>query len=191
MQALVLDGARVGDVAVAPVRQVLVGELEARGWTVTTVALRECAVAGCIGKFCCWVEKPGECIIDDFGHELPKLAVQSDLVLGITPVTFGGYSSELKKAMDRLVPAISPFFNRMNGETHHRQRYAHYPRLLMVGLLPHVDAESEAIFHTLVSRNALNFHSPDHSSLVLRGHEPPAEWRQEFARVLAEVGVAA
>jgi AraC-like DNA-binding protein len=44
--------------------------------------------------------KDGVCVIDDFGLEAARMAVQSDVLIFLSPVTSGGYSSELKKAVD-------------------------------------------------------------------------------------------
>jgi multimeric flavodoxin WrbA len=85
----------------------------------------------------------------------------------VTPVTFGGFSSELKKAVDRLIPNISPYFARVQGETHHQRRYAHSPSLIGLGILPQPDREAEAIFKTLVEHNALNWRSSRTAAAVV------------------------
>ena len=59
--------------------------------------------------------------------------VTSDLMVYLTPVTFGGYSSMLKGMVDHLIQNVSPFFARLDGETHHRKRYKNNPDLLAVG----------------------------------------------------------
>ena len=45
----------------------------------------------------------------------------------------GGYSSELKNAVDHLIPNILPFFANVDGETHHKPRYKRYAKLLIPG----------------------------------------------------------
>lgn len=51
---------------------------------------------------------------------------------------------------------------KIEGEVHHKPRYERYPRLMGVGVLPQPDEESERIFTTLVSRNAINLHALAH-----------------------------
>ena len=84
--------------------------------------------------------------------------MQSDGVVLLTPVTFGGYSSLLKRSLDRSIPMISPFFTTINGETHHRRRYDRHPRLAMLGVTADDNPEEEQVFRTLAKRNAINFH---------------------------------
>ena len=81
----------------------------------------------CIGCFGCWVQTPGECLIDDAARQIAPAIIGSDLVIYLTPVTFGGYSSELKKALDRCICLILPFFTKIDGEMHHKPRYDRYP----------------------------------------------------------------
>jgi hypothetical protein len=175
MKATLLNGALPGDSFVDAAAASLQNALQAEGWTVTAWTLREEKIAYCLGCFECWTKTPGLCRIDDAGRRVPASIIGSDLTIYLTPITFGGYSSELKKAVDRIICLISPFFKRIDGEVHHRTRYARYPDLLGVGVLPAPHPDQEQIFHTLVGRNAINLHAPRHSSVVLyRSQEPAA-----------------
>jgi multimeric flavodoxin WrbA len=91
----------------------------------------------------------------------------SDVQVWITPVTFGGYSPALKKALDRSIPNILPFFTKVQGEVHHPQRYVKRRSFLVFGTLAAPDAEAERIFHDLVKRNALNLDSAMTGSRVI------------------------
>jgi multimeric flavodoxin WrbA len=124
----------------------------------------------CRGCFGCWVKTPGVCFSrDDMDRIMPHLA-KSDWVVWVTPIVFGGYGYHLKKAADRSIPILLPFFTRVNGEIHHPLRYQHGGRrLAVIGVLPGPDAESERIFHGLVERNAINFHARP-ASIVLYEH---------------------
>ena len=62
-----------------------------------------------------------------------RALVHSDLVVFLTPVTFGGYSSELKKALDHVIPILQPFMQKRGGETRHPQRYVRRRDLLVIG----------------------------------------------------------
>ncbi len=188
MKALVLNGGRSPDDGTDAAQALLAGELEAAGCEVTEVVLRDCQVDTCKGCFGCWTNSPGVCWIDDDGRGIGEQVVKSDLAVLLTPVTFGGYSSELKKVIDRLIPIISPLFMRVQGETRHRRRYASYPRLLGVGVLPQADPEQEAVFRTLVERNALNFHAPGWAGVLLAGTEDETARRQKIHEALAHVG---
>jgi hypothetical protein len=167
VDALILNGARHGDMFLDGIQETLRGELGNAGLRSNAVVLRDVPVAYCLGCFECWTRTPGICRTDDAGRMLARAIIASDLVVFLTAVTFGGYSSELKKALDRIIGLVSPFFLRIEGEVHHRPRYERYPAVLGVGVLPGPDAEAEQTFHALVSRNALNLHAPWHASRVL------------------------
>lgn len=167
LKVLILNGKLPGDQSLERVHDLLLEELKTRGWEGEAFILNRLDIHYCTGCFGCWVQTPGLCVIPDASQEIAKKFIQSDLVIFLTPVTFGGYSSELKKALDRIICLASPFFMKINEEVHHRPRYEHYPRLMGVGLLPRKDDEMEKIFATLVERNAINFHAPAHGSKVL------------------------
>ena len=159
MKAIVLDGSRENDLTGERVRAALLAKLETQGWEVEHLLLREKKLGNCAGDFFCWVRSPGICNIDDDNREIAESIVNSDLLVYLTPVTFGGYSSTLKKAVDHQIQNIQPFFAQVNGETHHQKRYKKYPDLLAVGWMEKVDAHAEAIFRHLAWRNALNMHA--------------------------------
>jgi len=173
-----LNGALAGDSFVAGVASSLQDALRAEGWTVMPWTLRDEKLAYCLGCFECWTKTPGLCRIEDAGRDVARSVIESDLAIFLTPITFGGYSSELKKAVDRIICLISPFFTRIggriDGEVHHHARYARYPAMLGIGVLPEPHAAQEEIFRTLIGRNAINLHAPAHSSAVIYRSQEPA-----------------
>jgi multimeric flavodoxin WrbA len=184
MKAVILDGARNGDGALSAAHRIIVDELQGMGWVAETFVLRELDISYCQGCFECWVKTPGVCVSTGAGRDIARAVIQSDVTVFLTPITFGGYSSELKKAVDHLIGLVSPFFMRIGGETHHKPRYDRYPRLLGLGTLPNADDESERIFTTLVERNALNLHSPAHAAGIILDAWPAAEVRAEVRSLL-------
>jgi len=96
-----------------------------------------------------------------------KLAALTLAILFLTPVTFGGYSSWLKKAVDRQLGHINPTFLRNKGDFIRAPRYDKYPSLVGIGVLPAADLEAEYLFTSLLGRNAANLHSPSHAAGVV------------------------
>ena len=168
MHATILNGALDGDRFVDAVRDVLFADLSEHGWQVTCWQLRDCQIACCLGCFQCWTKTPGLCRIADDGHAVTASIIRSDLTVYLTPITFGGYSSELKKALDRSICLVSPFFLRVQGEVHHHPRYDRFPNLVAVGVLPAPDYEEETVFRRLVERNAINMHARAETHVVYR-----------------------
>jgi hypothetical protein len=99
-------------------------------------------------------------------------------------VTFGGYSSAIKKSQDRWLPLLLPYFGLFHGEIHHTPRYAHYPRLVGIGIQPQPNPIEANLFKVLVGRNAMNFHAPTHAAEVVLSTATPEEWRSQFQSVL-------
>lgn len=175
MKALILDGRIKENGLPQAVQETASNCLKIMGYDVETLILHEMKIAPCKGCFECWIKTPGICSIDDDGRHIAEAAIKSDLLALITPVTFGGYSSELKKARDRMIPLISPHFMKIGGETHHRPRYDKFPDLAGIGILPAKDADSESIFKTLVRRNAIQHVGAKYSAVVVTGEQDADE----------------
>lgn len=188
--ALIMDGRRDDDPTLALAHEALVDGLTAAGWAVDDWALRDERIAWCGGCFKCWVDTPGVCAHHDDGREVAARWVRSDLVVLLTPVTFGGYSSELKKALDHLIPILLPYLRRKGAETHHPQRYERRRDLVVVGGVPagQADGSEARTFRRLVERNTLNMEPPRWASGVLEGGANEWEVRVAVDAVLAEVG---
>jgi multimeric flavodoxin WrbA len=169
MRALVLNGAIGIDPVLSRCEAHVVGALEARGLQVDLRRMQEISVAWCQGCFECWTHTPGICKIDGAGRSLAEVVAKSDVLAYLTPVTFGGYSSELKKALDRSLGVLLPFFKRIDGEVHHAPRYAHHLAIGVGATLKHPDAEAETTLRTLVTRNAINFAAAENSELAQSG----------------------
>ena len=189
MRAVILDGSVDGDDALGLARQSLVSGLEASGWDVEAFTLREMDIAWCAGCFGCWVKTPGRCVVKDDSETVARSFIRSHLAAYLTRVTFGGYSSTLKKAVDRTIGLGSPLFRKVNGEVHHKRRYERYPSLVAVGALERAEAESEAIFSQLVSRNALNAFCPGHAAGFVYDGQSRDEVQAAVRNALARAGV--
>ncbi len=191
MRAVVFDGSRQGDRASRTAREVLEEELKEDGWKVRSLTLRDMEIGPCDGCLRCWTEHPGLCANPDQGRMIPGLYITSDLAVFLSPVTFGGYSSELKKALDRMIPNVLPFFEKFDGEVHHRKRYEVYPKLVAIGVLERPVQSGEMIFRALVKRNAINFYAPVHSAGFVYGTEDRDTIRLGIRTILSRVGVIA
>lgn len=189
MKALIFDGARKGETGLAPIRSLVEEGIAAAGWEVETLPLRDMDIAPCTGCFKCWTKTPGICVIDDTGREVTRKVVRSDLLVILTPVTFGGYSSEVKKALDRSLGWLLPYFTKVDGHIHHKPRYKRYPDLLAIGTVPAEDPEMATLFRDLVDRNATNAHSPKHTAGIMVEGADPETVRDSVHDLLKALGV--
>jgi len=159
MKVIILNGSSEADVTGERICTALRAELYSRGWEVNHVLLRNEKIGNCAGDFFCWIRNPGKCNVADANRTLAADIINSDLMVYLTPVTFGGYSYQLKKMVDHQIQNVQPFFAKVGGETHHQKRYPHYPDILVVGWMEQADPQEEAVFRCLVHRNAINFYA--------------------------------
>jgi len=190
MKALVLDGSREGDPLTHVAVRGMTSALAERADDVELVTLRELAISPCAGCFGCWTRTPGECVIEDGARDVLRSYVGSGIVAYVTPVTFGGYSSQMKKMLDRFIPVLDPRFTVVGGEVHHLLRYRRYPKTIGLGTLPSPDPEAERLFAKLAARNGLNVHQTVETE-VLVGVTDPASARRSAERLLDRAGVTA
>ncbi|MEI8309091.1 MAG: NAD(P)H-dependent oxidoreductase [Chloroflexales bacterium] len=115
MKALILNGSQATDTTAAVVSRTLSDQLQARGWEIEHILLREQKIGTCAGDFFCWIRTPGTCNTNDDNREIAAKVVPSDLLIWLSPLTFGGYSAILKRMVDHLIQNISPFFTHIDG----------------------------------------------------------------------------
>jgi len=85
---------------------------------------------------------------------------------------------------DHFIQLISPFFAMDHGEIHHPPRYAHRPRLMVVGVQRHRNPHEAHIFKTLAGRNAINLHPPSYAADVVLATDDAARLRECFEALL-------
>lgn len=171
MKALILDGSPAND----PQAVNLTNSLRKHLPDSEIILLREQKIGNCAGDFFCWVRSPGMCNTDDDNRIIAATVMHSDLVIYLTPITFGGYSSELKRMVDHQIQNISPFFANIHGEVHHQKRYKRYPNLLAIGWMDEPNAQAEAIFRHLVHRNAINMYAKTSVCGLVIGRQSEAD----------------
>ncbi|MHA1953539.1 MAG: flavodoxin family protein [Candidatus Heimdallarchaeaceae archaeon] len=188
MSYLVLNGMYKDDSLIPKIEKLIFEEFHKRESKGETIVLHEKDIKPCLGCFKCWIQTPGICIIDDYGRETAKKMIQADYLIYLTPVHFGGYSSELKKALDRSICLISPFFRVYKDEIHHETRYDKYPNLLVIGVSEKPNPEQEEIFTALVERNVLNNFAPKHSAQIIYSSDEESTILEKIEAGLNSVG---
>jgi multimeric flavodoxin WrbA len=173
MNALILNGSLVNQEHLMPAQKIIEEELGSVGWNVDPVLLREVEVWSCLGCFKCWDTTPGLCIQEkDEARGIIEKIIRSELLVFLTPLTFGGYSSELKKIIERSLGLLQPGVTLCSGESHHLKRYERYPSLLALAVTEAWDNEEVKLFKTLMDRHSLNFYPPKYrAEVLLKGEE--------------------
>jgi len=171
MKTLILDGSHANDPHAVNITNALHKYLP----DAETIIVREQIISNCAGDFFCWVRNPGICNTNDDNRIIAEKIMQSELVIYLTPGTFGGYSSELKRMVDHQIQNILPFFANINGEVHHQKRYNQYPNTLTIGWMDESNAQAEAVFRHLVHRNAINMYAKTSVCGLVIGDQPEAD----------------
>jgi len=187
MKALILFGSKTDDSESVKIHEIMLEELKKLNWDATSIVLEDKNIAYCLGCFGCWVQTPGECVIKDYEETIIRKMVHTDLIIYITPIVFGGYSSILKKALDRQISRVLPYFTKIDGEVHHKKRYEKEQSLLGIGILDKLDAEKEEVFRTLVARNSINMWSPYQQAMIYTRGQDSLEFVNNFNKALREV----
>ena len=121
----------------------------------------------CIGCFNCWMKTPGLCVMtDDCANKVAGEEIRSNVVIFLSKITYGSYSYDIKSFLDRSIGNISPFFEIVNGEMHHKMRYDKFPVTITIGY-GNCTSEERKTFRTLANRNALNMRPPKHFVFIM------------------------
>ncbi len=188
MNVLVLNGIAKENSGLDAVSCAICSTFQSADCPTSVFRLRDHHIAPCVGCYSCWTKTPGMCVIDDDARDIAGRFISSDLVVFLCEITYGGYSYELKKALDRMIPLISPLFHKVNREVHHQPRYDKYPSILAVGILVEPDQLDVEIFHRLAGRNAVNFDCPSYASVVLDAHSAATAVTSEVHSFLKKAG---
>lgn len=115
----------------------------------------------CLGCYSCWIRTPGVCRIKDPGIEIAYRIRNCDLLILISRLRYGCYSSVIKGAMERLIGNILPYFKELGGRMHHAPRYARYPEYVMIAYGSNISRHDEALFKKVVQANVINMQKTD------------------------------
>jgi multimeric flavodoxin WrbA len=156
------------------------------GSDVNTVVLNGDEIRPCLGCFKCWVKTPGLCIMaDDCANAIAGQEIQSDVLIILSKMCYGGYSYDIKSFLDRSIPNISPFFETVNDEMHHKMRYERFPYMITIGYGTCTPQERQT-FISLAERNALNMKPPKHFLFIMQNAEEINETMRSLSDVLSQ-----
>lgn len=189
MKAVIFNGALKNKNQQITFQEIIEEELAYVGMETESLMLNQIDIKTCIGCFKCWDTTPGICsgVKGDSGEEIKKKVVNSDLLVFLTPLTFGGYSSELKKILERLLGILQPGVVRKKKETHHLKRYDKYPSILAIATTDEREEEEVKLFKHLQDRFCINFHPPNHATEVFLINEDENLVRLGIKQLLAEM----
>ena len=132
MKILLINGAQkehpLGELATQALDQMLTQ----KGHLCTISTLSALTLKPCISCDTCQIKKPGLCILDDGLNDLLKQYMASNLVIILTPITFGTCNVLTKIFLDRTQPLYMPYQKRSTNLM--APRYTKYPDIHFLGL---------------------------------------------------------
>lgn len=99
-------------------------------------------IANCMGCFGCWTKTPGRCVIRDDATQIYPCIAQSETVLYVSRLAYGGYDTPMKTMLERAIPVQQAFIRIHQGETHHVQRDV---KLKRATIIDYGDTDEEAV----------------------------------------------
>jgi multimeric flavodoxin WrbA len=151
---------------------------------VRTFALATMKLAYCQGEFDCLVKTPGVCRAHDAEQEIVRAIHDADNLVLIDAITDGGHSYTVKRAQDRMLVLLSPFFEKRASLTHHPSRYGRQASLFALGWMRAPDREQARTWGDLADANAINMLAPRVGVAVVDDAHREA-WPVEVCAMLA------
>jgi multimeric flavodoxin WrbA len=133
----------------------------------------------------CGYKSPGKCVVADDHHEIMRAAAASSVLVYLSPIRFGGYTSPLKMATEKFMNLGLPYYMVRKGQLLHRMRYGE-KALMTIGVTEADVAGQEDTFRLLGRRNAKNLACQHHLSMVMRPSAALAEAEAALDATLKE-----
>ncbi len=159
MKIVVINGSPKGEASNTNVMvsAFLKGAQEA-GAETENIFLAEKEVKHCKGCFCCWLNTPGQCVIEDDMAEILSVCEGANIFVLATPMYLDNISSMLKAFMDRTIVKSNPHFQKdANGECRHlKNTETPSPKLVMISNCGFSERSHFQVISHWIERVALN-----------------------------------
>jgi hypothetical protein len=189
MATVVLSAASPSLPSLQTLSSLLTEQLHHNGETnLQTFHLATTKLAYCQGEFDCWVKTPGLCRAHDAEQSIVQAIHDADNLILLDAVTFGGHSYTIKRAQDRLICLLSPFFEKRAALTHHAARYGKAANFYALGWTPTNNESLSNTWAELADANAINMLAPHVGSTVVDDTDPSA-WPSAIRDLLASQAI--
>lgn len=146
--------------------------------------LRDKNILPCRSCGACGFKSPGKCVLKDDSHEILGAIAKSNTFVMLTPIRFGGYSSNLKKIVDKFMTLGLPSYTVKKGHLLHPMRYGS-KAIIGVGVYDGDSEELKACFTKLVENNAFNM-SSKFTTYILKPSQDTGELERQINSMVKE-----
>ncbi|WP_461612662.1 flavodoxin family protein [Clostridium sp. Marseille-QA1073] len=178
MRAVILDGFEEENLIGAILKKMF----EGKGEEFSYFKLKDMNILPCRSCGACSHKTPGKCVFEDEMPSIIKAFAKSDVMIMLTPIRFGGYSSQLKKALDKFVAVGLPLYIVKDGHMLHPMRYDS-KLIIGIGIALKDVKGAENNFRTLVERNGLNMQCTQ-KTLIFKPSDDIRKIKHEIEDVL-------
>jgi multimeric flavodoxin WrbA len=153
-----------------------------RGEELNYFKLGDMNIKRCTGCGACGDKTPGKCVIKDDMQQVFRAIAKGEWVVLLTPLRFGGYSSQIKIAIDRFMVLGLPFYYLKEGTLFHQSRYEHK---YWFGIAMEEDKlqGQEENFKKIIAQNAANLSYTD-KALIIRPEDSLSKIQSEIGKIL-------
>ena len=124
---------------------------------ITHFKLKDMNILPCTSCGSCGLITPGQCVLKDDIEQVIKAISHSQGMIFVTPIRFGGYSSTMKKVIDRFMLLGLPLYIYKDGHFLHPMRYD-LKWLIGIGVNEKEKEDQVKSFKKLIAHNSLNMH---------------------------------
>ncbi|HWI63795.1 MAG TPA: NAD(P)H-dependent oxidoreductase [Symbiobacteriaceae bacterium] len=163
----ILDGFDTDSPIAGEIGALLTRRLEQAGQGHASFKMKEMHLATCRSCGACNYKSPGKCVVQDDLHEILRAAARSRVLVFLTPIRFGGYTSQLKKALEKFMNLGYSYYMMKNGKLLHPMRYGD-KSILSIGVIEADVPGQEETFQLHLRRNAQNLLSPHCKAVIVR-----------------------
>lgn len=126
--------------------------------------------APCQGCFQCWTKNAGYCVYADAFQHSGAAVGNSENVVIISKICYGGYSPAVKRFLDRGISDCLPFLTFRKGKTYHVNRYKIKRNLIVYFYGEYSEFERETA-EEYVACHAVNMEADTHKIFFVKSFE--------------------
>jgi hypothetical protein len=167
MRVLVIDGSSSSDERVKAICHMLDDVLTERKVPHENVPLEERKIVPCKRCGNCWVETPGLCVANDDSNALNRSWIYADMVVLLTRMTYGCYSSRIKDLLDKHIGSSVPYMTIGKNSVRHEPRYERTPSILSIVVCDELNHTESETFKMLAKQLGETINSYNSKSMII------------------------
>ncbi len=114
------------------------------------IALEHVDIKPCISCRGCLTQTYGKCVVRDDGDVIYPQILQSDVLVLVSPLTFGGYSFSMKRVIDKFGLLMDEHYDVVDKELTKKGKRGRQFKLFCIAYSAQHDQEEANTFRTLV-----------------------------------------